>query len=155
MQLNPGVRRALSRSRTLEERIYPAELLLLGAFLAGPVLALAAASQAAFLSRHIFAGQKVRLIAWVSATLLLVYLLTFVVWIGVPQKYLWWWGTKGPWPFMVFGVAFVPAVVAALVAVPGMSWAAHVASRHRATRGNGQRPQGAHVPPPEDERSPQ
>jgi hypothetical protein len=99
----------------------------------------AAACQFVFLARLGLTqrGHRVQLANWILASAFIVYVLTYVVWIGVPQRYLWWPGTKGHgiWPFMVLGVAFVPSVIAAVLTVPVMSYFAARMARRRRTSG--------------------
>jgi hypothetical protein len=127
------------REIQLNDRILPGELILLGAYLGGPIILLAAVCQFVFMATHGLAqrGNRVRLVVWIVATGLITYVLTYVVWIGVPQRYLWWPGTKGYgfWPFMILGVAFVPSIIAAFLAVPAMTYFAARMARRRRTRG--------------------
>lgn len=109
----------------MDDRITLPELMILGVYLGGPVIAVGLACQVAFLARMGLVGRGLRLKlgGWVITTALLIYALTYVVWIGVPQRYLWWPGTRpGFWPFMWLGIAFTPAVVASVLAVPPMTY---------------------------------
>jgi hypothetical protein len=58
-----------------------------------------------------------------------VYLLMPVVWVLLPPSLPDWPGTIGNWPFMIGGVFFVPSRLAALVAVPALTWLASRGAR--------------------------
>jgi hypothetical protein len=81
-------------------------------------------------------GRRVQLLVWIVASAFVTYVLTYAIWIGVPQRYLWWPGTRGYgfWPFMILGVAFVPSIIASILAVPTMTYFAARMARRRRTR---------------------
>jgi hypothetical protein len=101
----------------MEDRITLAKLALLGAYFGGPVILASAVCQAGFLASRGLAraGNRARLLGWLLLTVSSVYVLTYVVWIGVPPKYLSWPGTPlhgfGFGPFMWLGIAFVPSLL--------------------------------------------
>ena len=108
----------------MEDRIFLSELALLGLWLASPALIVGLAMQGVILWHRGLGrpGLRLRLALVVFLSGLLSYVLTFVIWTGVPQRLMTWPGESGDWPFMFLGVFFVPAVLAVIVVCPIVSW---------------------------------
>ncbi len=121
------------------------ELAGLVAYLASPVIVVAAIGQVVYLRRCGLGlpGRRLALFIAVGSMALAVYLITPVLWILVPPTLLDWPGTFGDWPFMMGGVFFIPSLLAALVAAPVIAWL--VGRRAERPANNGLHPTGAGV----------
>jgi hypothetical protein len=105
-----------------EHHIYLSELALLGAFLSAPAYVAALVAQGFVLWRHGLgqAGHRRKLVWSLLISSVCAYLLTFATWAAVPPALLKWPGISGD--FMLFGVFFVPAVIAATISCVGVGW---------------------------------
>jgi hypothetical protein len=94
------------------------ELLMVPAYLGSPVFLVAGILQAVYLRRCLGArGSWSRIIGTVAATLVLAWLVTLVLWMSLSSAFRTW----DPLT-MVFGFILLPALIAVVILVPGMSW---------------------------------
>jgi hypothetical protein len=102
------------------------ELLKMSAYLGSPVFLVAGVLQAVYLRRCLGArGPWSRIIGTVAATLTLAWLATLVLWLSLSAAFRTW----DPL-VMIFGFILVPALIAVVILVPGMSfWLCRRASR--------------------------
>ena len=107
-----------------EQYIYPSELLLLGLWVSAPALLVGLGIMAVLMWRRGLSrgGGRRKLVGAVFFSGVLAYVLTFVVWIAVPPRFLDWPGTFGTMPFMFLGVFFVPTVLSLAVVCPAGAW---------------------------------
>ena len=109
-----------------DEYIRLPELAMLGAFLGGPVYLGAVVLQGAYLIHRGVSWSRgpFRLVSAVAASAVAAYVLTFALWVAIPFEFMDWPGTRGDWPYMFLGVVFVPALLAAVVTFPLVTWGA-------------------------------
>ena len=99
-----------------DHHISLSELILLIALLGGPALMLGVLLQWWWLRRLGFARQRARTTVLLLSTFGVAFVLTPVVWSLLPEALLQLPIMRGDYPYMVGGVAFLPAVLAVAIA---------------------------------------
>jgi hypothetical protein len=110
----------------VDDRISISELLILGLWLGAPAFILGLAVEGIFLWRMGLGRPSRRLRLWITLLTsgVLSYLLTFALWVAIPQWLKGWPERFGDQAFMFVGVFLVPAVLALAIVCPPASWLA-------------------------------